>query len=190
MLMFAGLGNPGAEYAGNRHNAGFLALDEIAERHGFSPWKAKSGAAVAEGRLGGEKLLLAKPQSFMNKSGGPVGEISRFFKIPPAQVFVFYDEIDLVAGKVRVKRGGGHGGHNGLRDIIAKLGNQNNFYRLRLGIGHPGHSSLVTGYVLGRAPQAEREKLDASIDFTFDVLPEILAGDWTRAMQRLHSQKA
>lgn len=135
MLMFAGLGNPGAEYADNRHNAGFLALDEIAERHGFSPWKAKSGAAVAEGRLGGEKLLLAKPQSFMNKSGGPVGEISRFFKIPPAQVFVFYDEIDLVAGKVRVKRGGGHGGHNGIRDIDRHLGSD--YWRVRIGVGRP-----------------------------------------------------
>ncbi|HAQ86772.1 MAG TPA: aminoacyl-tRNA hydrolase, partial [Pseudomonas sp.] len=101
-----------------------------------------------------------------------------------------HDELDMPPGIAKLKQGGGHGGHNGLRDIIAKLGNQNNFYRLRLGIGHPGHSSLVTGYVLGRAPQAEREKLDASIDFTFDVLPEILAGDWTRAMQRLHSQKA
>ncbi len=137
MLMFAGLGNPGAEYAGNRHNAGFLALDEIAGRHGFSPWKAKSGAAVAEGRLGGEKLLLVKPQSFMNKSGGPVGEVARFFKIPPEQVFVFYDEIDLVAGKVRVKRGGGHGGHNGIRDIDRHLGSD--YWRVRIGVGRPDH---------------------------------------------------
>ena len=137
MLMFAGLGNPGAEYAGNRHNAGFLALDEIAGRHGFSPWKAKSGAAVAEGRLGGEKLLLVKPQSFMNKSGEPVGEVARFFKIPPEQVFIFYDEIDLVAGKVRVKRGGGHGGHNGIRDIDRHLGSD--YWRVRIGVGRPDH---------------------------------------------------
>jgi PTH1 family peptidyl-tRNA hydrolase len=113
----------------------FSHLMKLPNAMAFSPWKAKSGAAVAEGRLGGEKLLLAKPQSFMNKSGGPVGEISRFFKIPPAQVFVFYDEIDLVAGKVRVKRGGGHGGHNGIRDIDRHLGSD--YWRVRIGVGRP-----------------------------------------------------
>ena len=135
MLLFVGLGNPGSDYARNRHNAGFIAADRLAQRHGFSDWKAKSGAAVAEGRLGGEKLLLVKPQSFMNKSGGPVGEVARFFKIPPEQVFVFYDEIDLVAGKVRVKRGGGHGGHNGIRDIDRHLGSE--YWRVRIGVGRP-----------------------------------------------------
>ena len=135
MLLFAGLGNPGTDYAGNRHNAGFMALDEIAARHGFSAWKCRSGAACAEGRLGQTKVLLAKPQSFMNKSGGPVGDIARFYKIPSEHVFVFYDEIDLAAGKVRVKRGGGHGGHNGIRDIDRHIGTD--YWRIRIGVGRP-----------------------------------------------------
>ena len=117
MLLFAGLGNPGRDYAGNRHNAGFMALDLLVDRHGFSLWKAKDGAQIAEGRIGSHKILAIKPQSFMNKSGLPVAEAARFYKIPPTNIFVFYDEIDLAAGKIRVKRGGGHGGHNGIRDI-------------------------------------------------------------------------
>ena len=135
MLLFAGLGNPGTDYADNRHNAGFMALDEIAGRHSFSAWKSRSGAACAEGRLGQAKVLLVKPQSFMNKSGGPVGDIARFYKIPSERVFVFYDEIDLAAGKVRVKRGGGHGGHNGIRDIDRHIGTD--YWRIRIGVGRP-----------------------------------------------------
>ena len=135
MLLFAGLGNPGTDFADNRHNAGFMVLDEIAGRRGFSAWKSRSGAAYAEGRLGRAKVLLVKPQSFMNKSGGPVGEISRFYKIPSERVFVFYDEIDLAAGKVRVKRGGGHGGHNGIRDIDRHIGTD--YWRIRIGVGRP-----------------------------------------------------
>ena len=135
MLLFAGLGNPGTDYADNRHNAGFMVLDEIAGRHGFSAWKSRSGATCAEGRLGQAKVLLVKPQSFMNKSGGPVGDIARFYKIPSERVFVFYDEIDLAAGKVRVKRGGGHGGHNGIRDIDRHIGTD--YWRIRIGVGRP-----------------------------------------------------
>ena len=135
MLLFAGLGNPGTDYAGNRHNAGFMALDEIAGCHGFSAWKSRSGAACAEGRLGQTKVLLVKPQSFMNKSGGPVGDIARFYKISSERVFVFCDEIDLAAGKVRVKRGGGHGGHNGIRDIDRHIGTD--YWRIRIGVGRP-----------------------------------------------------
>lgn len=135
MLLFAGLGNPGQDYAGNRHNAGFMALDSLAGRHGFSGWKAKGGAQVAEGRIGSRKIIAVKPQNYMNKSGLPVAEIARFYKIPPEDVFVFYDEIDLAAGKIRVKRGGGHGGHNGIRDIDRHLGTD--YWRVRIGVGRP-----------------------------------------------------
>lgn len=135
MLLFAGLGNPGQEYAGNRHNAGFMALDALADKHGFSDWKTKGGAHTAEGRIGSQKIIAIKPQGYMNKSGLPVAEVARFFKIPPEDVFVFYDEIDLAAGKIRVKRGGGHGGHNGIRDIDRHLGSD--YWRVRIGVGRP-----------------------------------------------------
>ena len=135
MLLFAGLGNPGSDYAGNRHNVGFMALDAVAERHGFSGWKTKGTSLIAEGRIGTEKVIAVKPQSFMNKSGGPVAEIARFYKIPPSDIFVFYDEIDLAAGRIRVKCGGGHGGHNGIRDIDRHLGTD--YWRVRIGVGRP-----------------------------------------------------
>ena len=135
MLLFAGLGNPGQDYAANRHNAGFMALDALADDHGFSGWKDKNSAKIAEGRIGGEKILAVKPQNFMNRSGLPVAEAARFYKIPPDDIFVFYDEIDLAAGKVRVKRGGGHGGHNGIRDLDRHLGAD--YWRVRIGVGRP-----------------------------------------------------
>ena len=135
MLLFAGLGNPGMYYAGNRHNAGFMALDVLAHRHGFSAWKARDGAQIAEGRLGSHKILAIKPQSFMNKSGLPVAEAARFYKILSENIFVFYDEIDLAAGKIRVKCGGGHGGHNGIRDIDRHIGTD--YWRVRIGVGRP-----------------------------------------------------
>ena len=135
MLLFAGLGNPGQDYAGNRHNAGFMAVDAIADRHGFSDWKTKGASHVSEGRIGGEKIIAVKPQGFMNRSGGPVAEIARFFKIAPSDVFVFYDEIDLAPGRIRVKLAGGHGGHNGIRDIDRHLGRD--YWRVRIGVGRP-----------------------------------------------------
>ena len=135
MLLFAGLGNPGPDYAGNRHNAGFMAADAISERHGFSGWKTKGSAQVSEGRIGGDKVIIVKPQGFMNRSGGPVAEITRFYKIAPSDVFVFYDEIDLAPGRIRVKFGGGHGGHNGIRDIDRHLGRD--YWRVRIGVGRP-----------------------------------------------------
>jgi PTH1 family peptidyl-tRNA hydrolase len=126
----------------------------------------------------------------MNRSGQSVAALAGFYRIPVEAILVAHDELDLPPGVAKLKQGGGHGGHNGLRDIIAQLGNQNTFHRLRLGIGHPGDASKVSGFVLGRAPRAEQEKLDASIDFALGVLPDIFAGEWNRAMKNLHSQKA
>lgn len=189
--LIVGLGNPGPEYDQTRHNAGALFVERLAAHKGVSlSADRKYFGLVGKFRHQDEDVRLLIPTTFMNRSGQAVAALAGFYRIPHESILVAHDELDMLPGVAKLKQGGGHGGHNGLRDIIARLGNQNNFHRLRLGIGHPGHSSLVTGYVLGRAPQAEREKLNASIDFTFDVLPEILSGDWTAAMRRLHSQKA
>ena len=146
MLLFVGLGNPGAKYAGNRHNIGFMAVDTIAREHGFGPWKSKFQGQVSEGRLGDEKVLLLKPGTYMNLSGQSVGEALRFYKLTPEDVTVFHDELDLAPGKLRVKRGGGHAGHNGLRSLHQHI--SENYQRVRLGIGHPGRRELVAHYVL------------------------------------------
>src|SRR5690606_17990790 len=138
----------------------------------------------------GRDVRLLIPTTYMNRSGQAVAALANFFRIAPDAILVAHDELDMPPGVAKLKQGGGHGGHNGLRDIIAQLGNQNNFHRLRLAIGHPGHASLVSGYVLGRAPRSEQELLDTSIGFALDVLPEMLDGNWTKAMQKLHSQKA
>jgi len=154
MKLFVGLGNPGAKYAGNRHNIGFMAVDEIASAHGFGPWRGKFQGALAEGRLGREKVMLLKPETFMNNSGQSVGEAMRFFKLTPDDVVVFHDELDLAPGKCRVKTGGGAAGHNGLRSMDAHIGPS--FKRVRLGIGHPGHKDRVSPYVLGDFAKAEQ----------------------------------
>ena len=147
MRLFAGLGNPGAAYATNRHNVGFMAVDRIASRYGFSPWKKKGPSLISEGRLGSGKIILIKPRNFINKSGLPITEIARFHKIDPNSVFVFHDELDLAAGKLRVKVGGGHGGHNGLRDIDRHLGLA--YWRVRIGIGRPPYEPMnVKAWVL------------------------------------------
>ncbi len=158
MKLFVGLGNPGAKYARNRHNIGFMALDRIAEDHGFGPWKSKFQAEMAEGRLGGEKVLLLKPQTFMNRSGQSVGEAMRFFKLDSTDVTVFHDELDLAPGKVRVKAGGGHAGHNGLRSIHEHISNA--YDRVRLGIGHPGRKDMVSPYVLSDFAKADADWLE------------------------------
>ncbi len=158
MKLFVGLGNPGAKYARNRHNIGFMALDRIAEDHGFGPWKSKFQAEMAEGRLGGEKVLLLKPQTFMNRSGQSVGEAMRFFKLDSTDVTVFHDELDLAPGKVRVKAGGGHAGHNGLRSIHEHISNA--YDRVRLGIGHPGRKEMVSPYVLSDFAKADADWLE------------------------------
>lgn len=162
MLIIAGLGNPGAKYAGNRHNIGFMAVDEIVRRHGFSPWRKKFQAEVSEGLLGRESVLLMKPQTYMNESGRAVGEAMRFYNLTPADLVVLYDELDLTPGKVRVKTGGGSGGHNGIKSIDAHCGKD--YRRVRLGIGHPGSKDRVTGYVLGDFAKADAEWLDPLIE--------------------------
>ena len=146
MKLLTGLGNPGAQYAGHRHNIGFMALDRIAGDHGFSPWRAKFQGEIAEGRFGSEKVVLLKPGTFMNESGRAVRAAVDFHKLDASDVVVFHDELDLAPGKVRLKTGGGHAGHNGLRSIHAHLGPD--YDRVRLGIGHPGHKDRVAGYVL------------------------------------------
>ena len=158
MHLIVGLGNPGSKYQGNRHNIGFMAVDEIVRRHGFSPWRKRFQGETSDGLLGGEKVLLLKPQTYMNESGRSVGEAMRFFDIDPSQVVVLYDELDLESGKVRVKLGGGAAGHNGIRSMIAHCGPH--FIRVRMGIGHPGHKELVHGYVLSDFAKADRDWLE------------------------------
>ena len=154
MLLFVGLGNPGSDFAKNRHNAGFITVDRLAQQHGFSIWRAKSGALIADGCIGTEKVFLVKPQSFMNKSGLPVAEVARFYRIPANHVFVFHDELDLAAGRVRVKQGGGHGGHNGLRDIDRHIGQD--YWRIRIGIGRPDNPAMdVKSWVLANFTKTE-----------------------------------
>ncbi|RBI84298.1 aminoacyl-tRNA hydrolase [Rhodosalinus halophilus] len=178
MQLFVGLGNPGAKYARNRHNIGFMAVDRIAEDHGFGPWRSKFRAEVAEGRLGGEKVILLKPQTYMNLSGQSVGEAMRFYKLAAEDVTVFHDELDLAPGKVRVKQGGGHAGHNGLRSIHAHIGEA--YRRVRLGIGHPGHKDLVSAYVLHDFAKADEDWLDDLMRGVSDGAPHLAEGDQSR----------
>ncbi|SJZ83924.1 aminoacyl-tRNA hydrolase [Consotaella salsifontis] len=162
MLLITGLGNPGSRYAANRHNVGFMAVDEIARAHRFGPWTKKFQAEIADGTIAGEKVLLMKPATFMNNSGQAVGEAARFYKLTPADVVVIHDELDLVPGKVRVKAGGGNGGHNGLKSIDAHLGKD--YRRVRIGIGHPGVKDLVSPYVLSDFAKADQEWLAPLLD--------------------------
>jgi PTH1 family peptidyl-tRNA hydrolase len=158
VLLLVGLGNPGPRYAGNRHNVGFMALDAIVRGHDFSAWRQRFQGETAEGRLGRDKVLALKPMTYMNESGRAVGEAVRFFKLEPSQVVVLHDELDLAPGKVRVKVGGGHAGHNGLRSIAQHIGPD--FKRVRLGIGHPGRKEAVHGWVLGDFAKADRDWLE------------------------------
>ncbi len=175
MQLFVGLGNPGGKYAGHRHNIGFRAVDAIAEAHGFGPWRRKFQAEVAEGRFGGDKVLLVKPQTFMNLSGQSVGEAMRYLKVSPEDIWVFHDELDLVPGKLRVKQGGGHAGHNGLRSLHQHVGAEYN--RVRLGIGHPGHKDLVSPYVLHDFTRADRDWLDPLLAAVGREAARLAAGD-------------
>lgn len=175
MLIIAGLGNPGPKYENNRHNVGFMAADAIHRRHSFSPWSKKYSALVSDGRIAGEKVLLIKPQTFMNLSGQAVGEAMRFHKLTPEDLVVFYDELDLAPGKVRVKTGGGAGGHNGIKSLDAHCGKD--YRRVRIGIGHPGAKHLVTNHVLGDFAKVDAEWLDPLLEALADQAELLVRGD-------------
>lgn len=160
MWLFAGLGNPGEEYAGHRHNIGFMAIDRMASDFGFLAFKAKFQGLISEGRIGGQKIILLKPQTFMNNSGRSVAAAANFYKIAPERIYVFHDELDLEPAKIRVKSGGGAGGHNGIRSVEECLGTAD-FNRVRMGIGHPGDKEKVHGYVLSNFAKAEQKGLEA-----------------------------
>lgn len=183
MRLLVGLGNPGKGYEGNRHNFGFMAVDEIIHRHSFMPGRIRFQGVVAEGTIGGEKVLVLKPGTYMNLSGQSVGEAIRFYKIPLENIIVLHDELDLPLGKVRVKTGGGHGGNNGLRSIINHIGE--NFCRVRLGIGHPGEKHLVSGYVLKDFSKAEQPTAEKITDSVARHINLLLAGDAPGFMNKL-----
>ena len=178
MKLFVGLGNPGPKYAGNRHNIGFMALDRIAADHGFSPWRKAFQGLVSEGRLGTEKVALLKPETFMNLSGQSVQAALAFWKLPLADVTVFHDELDLAPGKLRLKQGGGHAGHNGLRSIHGHLGEA--YARVRLGIGHPGHKDAVAAYVLHDFAKADQDWLEDLLRGISEGVPSLAEGDGPR----------
>jgi peptidyl-tRNA hydrolase, PTH1 family len=184
MLLFVGLGNPGREYSKNRHNIGFMALDAIARRHNFPAPRAKFQGLLREGAIAGERVLLLQPQTYMNESGRSVGEAARFHKIALADIVVFHDELDLAAGKLRVKVGGGDAGHNGLRSITAHMGG--NYKRIRLGIGHPGDKSLVHSYVLGDFAKADEPWVAAMCDAIADNAGLIVSGEDGGLQNKLH----
>lgn len=175
MIIIAGLGNPGAKYEKNRHNIGFMAADEIARRWRFGPERAKFQSIISEGEVEGTKVLLMKPQTYMNESGRAVGEAARFYKVAPENVIVFHDEIDLAPGRFRMKKGGGAAGQNGVRSMISQLGPD--FRRARMGVGHPGEAHLVHGHVLSDFHKADRPWLDALLAACADALPFAIAGD-------------
>jgi PTH1 family peptidyl-tRNA hydrolase len=188
MKLWVGLGNPGAKYAGNRHNIGWMAVDRIAGDHGFSPWRSKFQGSLSEGTLNGEKVLLLKPETFMNLSGQSAGEAMRFYKLSAEDVTVFHDELDLAPGKCRVKSGGGHAGHNGLRSLHQHIGEA--YHRVRLGIGHPGHKDRVSGYVLSDFAKADADWLDDLLRGISDGAPDLAQGDTGRFMNAVSRRTA
>jgi PTH1 family peptidyl-tRNA hydrolase len=189
--LIVGLGNPGSEYRGTRHNAGADFVEELA-RQGGTTLQEESRFFGLTGRvtLAGHDLRLLIPTTFMNRSGKSVAAMAGFYKVGVEGILIAHDELDIPAGSARFKQGGGHGGHNGLRDIVPALGNDKNFHRLRIGIGHPGHASRVSGYVLGRPSTQDRQRIDLCIDEAARSLPLLLDGDSTKAMTRLHSFNA
>lgn len=190
MKLIVGLGNPGQEYDRTRHNAGADFVFELARQHGVTlvPDSKLFGLA-GRVRLGGDDVRLLVPTTFMNRSGQSIGALANFYKIPAEQMLVAHDELDLAPGVARLKVGGGHGGHNGLRDIMRAMANNKNFMRLRIGIGHPGHASQVSGYVLKRAPQAEQQLIDDAIYDSLREINSIVSGDLEAAMRSLHTRK-
>lgn len=187
LKLIVGLGNPGAEYARTRHNAGFWLVDELARRHGGSfRNESRHQGEVARVKIAGRELWLLKPTTFMNRSGGAVQSLSGFYKITPGEMLVAHDEIDLPVAALRLKEGGGHGGHNGLRDIIATLGEA--FWRLRIGVGHPGSKPEVVDYVLRRAPADEDALLQQAVIAAADIIPVVIEQGAQKAMNRLHTK--
>jgi len=184
MLLFVGLGNPGAKHAGNRHNIGFMAVDAIARRHGFPSWRRRFQGVATEGPLGGERVQLLLPGTFMNDSGRAVAEAMHFYKVPLADVVVFHDELDLPPGKVRVKVGGGVAGHNGLRSITAHVGND--YRRVRIGIGHPGVKEMVQGYVLSDFAKADRDWVEALTGIVADNAELLARGQDASFQNKVH----
>lgn len=183
MRLLVGLGNPGPRYAGNRHNIGFMAVDAIVRRHSFSAIRERFHGLTAEGTIDGEKVLALAPQTFMNDSGRAVQAALQFFKLQPSDVIVLYDEIDLPLGKVRVKRGGGAGGHNGIRSIDAHIGPD--YWRVRMGVDHPGQKEMVKAYVLMDFFKEEHETVQAMLDAVTDAIPLMIAGDDGRFMNKV-----
>ncbi len=180
MRFLVGLGNPGSGYANNRHNLGFMTVDALADRYGLGAWRTKFQGHIAEGNLGGDKVVLFKPMTFMNESGRALNEAINFYKYSLDDVLVFFDEIELAPGKIRVKQGGGHAGHNGIRSLISHVGAD--FWRVRMGVGHPGHKDRVSGYVLQDFAKADRDWVNALVDASVDATPLLIEGDHNRFM--------
>jgi len=179
-----GLGNPGADYAGHRHNVGFMVLEAIAEAFGFSPWRAKFSSRICEGQLGGSKVMLQKPDTFMNRSGHAVAEAAHFYKLALDDLLILHDELDLAPGKLRIKEGGGVAGHNGLRSIAQCIGTKD-FKRVRIGIGHPGDKAKVTGHVLGNFSKADREWLEPLLEACVAAAPLLAESDDAGFMNKI-----
>lgn len=179
-----GLGNPGPEYAGHRHNIGFMALDAIAEAYGFAPWRSKFSSRISEGQLGGTKVMLQKPETFMNRSGLAVSQAAHFYKLALDDLLILHDELDLAAGRLRIKEGGGVAGHNGLRSIAQSIGTRD-FKRVRFGIGHPGDKAKVTGHVLGNFSKADKDWLTPLLDAFVSAAPLLVEGDDAGCMNKI-----
>jgi PTH1 family peptidyl-tRNA hydrolase len=180
MKLFVGLGNPGSEHARHRHNVGFMAAERIAERHDLGPWRKRFHGLVCDGSIGRHRVMLLKPQTYMNDSGRSVGEAQRYLKIAEGDIYVFHDELDLAPGKLRIKTGGGNAGHNGLRSISAHIGNE--YARVRIGIGHPGSKDAVIHYVLRDFAKSESAWLEPLLDAIAEAAPRLAAGDDARFM--------
>lgn len=183
MKLIVGLGNPGPKYARNRHNVGFLALDALADAYGLPAWRSKFQGLVTEGRIGPDRVVLLKPETFMNLSGDSVQAAARFHKLEPGEVIVLHDELDLAPGRVRVKTGGGHAGHNGLRSIAAHLGPD--FVRVRIGVGHPGDKRVVSNYVLSDFAKIDADWLEALLPAMAKAAPDLVAKDFARFLNAL-----
>lgn len=183
MIIIAGLGNPGTQYAANRHNIGFMAVDALQRLPSFSPWSRKFKAEISEGEIAGEKILLMKPLTFMNLSGEAVGEAMRFFKVKTGDIIAIHDELDLAPGRARIKIGGGHGGHNGLKSLDAHCGKE--YRRLRLGIGHPGDKERVHGHVLGDFAKSDKTWLEPLLDSIADNADMLVKGEDSQLMNKL-----